>query len=81
MVYHDDIEKIWKQEAKVKKDDGAEEIRFTTTVPDMEHIQIVKTFRLAPKDYHVTLLFEFKDTRDPKVAANFETTLAEIGGA
>lgn len=62
-------ERIWKLESKGKnkgKNSDADEVRFSTTIPDFEHIKIVKTYTLAPTDYHVTLLVEFHDLRDAK---------------
>jgi YidC/Oxa1 family membrane protein insertase len=59
-------EKIWKFEGREDKPEKVQEVRYSTTVPGLEHIQIVKTYRLSPTDYHVTLLLEFHDQRDPK---------------
>jgi len=56
-------EKIWKFEGRDENADKVQEVRYSTTVPGMEHIKIVKTYRLAPTDYHVTLLLEFHDLR------------------
>lgn len=60
-------EKTWTLEGTDKKPEF-DEVRLSTTVPEMGHLKIVKTYRLKPKDYHVTLLLEISDTRDPKVA-------------
>ena len=67
------LDENWDLEGDRKNDDGSEELTYSTTVPKnekvpgMEKIKIVKTYRLAPKDYHVTLLVELHDTRtDPK---------------
>jgi YidC/Oxa1 family membrane protein insertase len=57
-------EKIWKFEGRDELPDKVQEVRYSTTVPGLEHIKIVKTYRLAPTDYHVTLLLEFHDLRD-----------------
>ncbi len=60
-------EKVWtveKKKERVKdKDDNIlhDEITYATTIPDIEHIKVIKTFRLAPKDYHVTMLLELLD--------------------
>ena len=58
-------EKVWKLESKDLKDD-VNEVRFSTTIPDLDHIKVVKTYRLEPTDYHVTMLLEFHDLRDAK---------------
>ncbi len=58
-------EKIWKFEGRSKPDEKTQEVRYSATVPEMEHIKITKTYRVAPTDYHVTLLLEVEDTRDP----------------
>lgn len=57
-------EKIWtfKRKDTIKDDEGAiryHEAIYSTTVPGLDHVEIVKTYRLAPKEYHVTLLLEF----------------------
>ena len=60
-------EKIWKFEGDKKNDDGSEELTYSSTVPGRDQLKIVKTYRLAPKDYHVTLIVEIHDFRtDPK---------------
>src|SRR5262249_48283390 len=58
-------EKTWKLEGVERKDD-LHQATFSTTVPEMDDIKIIKTYRLQPKDYHVTLLLEFRDERDAK---------------
>lgn len=63
-------EKIWTFEGKeiIKDDEGEvkyQQAKYSTTVPGLKHVSIVKTYRLAPKDYHVTLLLELVDTRKP----------------
>ena len=59
-------EEIWKFEGRDATDEKkAQEVRYSTTVPGREYIKITKTYRLEPKDYHVTLLLEFQDTREP----------------
>ena len=58
-------EQIWKLESNKVLGDGTQEVRFSTTVPEeaYKNIRIFKTFRLAPHDYHLTLLIEIKDER------------------
>ncbi len=58
---------IWKFEGKETKDDR-QSVSFSTTVPGMDHVKIVKTYRLAPKDYHVTLQLAFHNLGAPKDA-------------
>src|ERR1019366_3350129 len=58
-------EKIWDFDGRKGAEGNVQEVRYSTTVPGLDHIKIVKTYRLAPKDYHVTMLLEFEDTRDP----------------
>src|SRR5205085_578308 len=62
-------EKNWKFEDRNGNDAGEHWIRYSTTVPGLDDIKIVKTYRLAPKDYHVTLLLEIHDLRKEKGAA------------
>ncbi len=59
-------EKNWKFAGREELPDKVQEVRYSTTVPGLEHIKIVKTYRLGPTDYHVALLLEFHDLRDPK---------------
>lgn len=73
-------EKIWTLEGKAKNKDLSEEVRFSTAVPDLEHIKIVKTYRLAPKDYHVTLLLEFHDLRKDRAEKATELRYQLTGG-
>jgi YidC/Oxa1 family membrane protein insertase len=66
-------ERIWaleKHHVEMDKDgkDTFHEAHFSTTVPDQE-LKIVKVYRLAPKDYHLTLLLEMHDLRTDKNAA------------
>ncbi len=53
-------EKIWKFEGQDKAQDGTAEIRFSTTVPGHDDIKITKTYRLAPRDYHLGLTLEIE---------------------
>jgi YidC/Oxa1 family membrane protein insertase len=53
---------IWKFEGRNPADADVHEVRYSTTLPEMD-IRILKTYRLAPKDYHVTLLLELDDLR------------------
>lgn len=59
---------VWKLEDKLEKDGEVREVKFSTNVPDpnYKHIRLVKTYKLEPKTYHLSLLLEFEDTRDPK---------------
>lgn len=69
-------EKNWKFEERKKLDDGTQEVRFSTTVPAMDDVKIVKTYRLAPKDYHVTLLLELeRDRKADKTPVDFRFQL------
>jgi YidC/Oxa1 family membrane protein insertase len=56
-------EKIWNVERPKPADPTLHEVRFWTTVPGLEHVKIVKTYRLTPQDYHVTMLLEIHDLR------------------
>jgi YidC/Oxa1 family membrane protein insertase len=63
-------QQIWKFESKrlIDKDNPlgpTQEFRFSTDVPEeaYKHLRIFKTYRLAPRDYHLTLLIEIQDTR------------------
>jgi hypothetical protein len=64
-------EMIWThitKDKEIKDKDGNlayHEATYTTTVPGLDHVRITKTYRLAPKDYHITLLLEFLDERKP----------------
>lgn len=55
-------EKTWAFEGK-KTEEGYHEASYSTTVPGLDHIKILKTYRLGKKDYHVGLLVEVHDTR------------------
>ncbi|HMC63436.1 MAG TPA: membrane protein insertase YidC [Gemmataceae bacterium] len=71
--------KTWKFEARAKNGD-VEEIKFSARVPGQEHIKIVKTYRLGPKDYHLGLLVEIE--RDKKGGdAKAEKFRYQIAGA
>ncbi len=52
--------KTWQLDGQDKRPDGTEEVRFSVRVLGSEHIKITKTYRLAPKDYHLTLLLEIE---------------------
>lgn len=56
---------LWKAEPPAVLDNGVQEFRFTTTVPEeaFKHLQITKIYRLGPRDYHLTMLLEIQDTR------------------
>ncbi len=58
-------QQIWKLESNKVLASGTQEVRFSTTVPEQafKHIRIYKTFHLAPRDYHLTLLIEIQDER------------------
>ncbi|MBI2809123.1 MAG: membrane protein insertase YidC [Planctomycetes bacterium] len=63
-------ELIWIAEGKkaVTNEQGAvrhHEARYWALVPNLEQVKIVKTYRLAPTDYHVTLVVEMHDLRPP----------------
>src|SRR5262245_45834436 len=60
------LDKTWQLEGeKEKLADGTQQVRFSARVPGQESIKITKTYRLGPKDYHVTLLLEFeRDKQD-----------------
>ena len=58
-------EQVWTLEGKKLPTDDIQEVTYSTKVPGLD-AKIVKTYRLAPKDYHVTLLLEMHDLRkDP----------------
>ena len=59
---------LWTFDGKKKLADDVHEVRYFTTLPESDKIKIVKTYRLAPKDYHVTLVLEVHDTRGAKDA-------------
>ena len=77
-------QRIWKLESNKVLDSGTQEVRFSTTVPEeaFKHIRILKTFRLAPRDYHLTLLIEIQDDRSgtDKNAIHFRYQLAGAHG-
>src|SRR5207249_4070914 len=61
---------IWKLESNklIDKENPlgpTQEVRFSTDVPEdaFKHLRIFKTYRLGPRDYHLTLLVEIEDTR------------------
>ncbi|MCS7045958.1 MAG: YidC/Oxa1 family insertase periplasmic-domain containing protein [Gemmataceae bacterium] len=53
-------QKNWHFEGQTKNDDGVEEARFSTRIPGQEDVKIVKTYRLGPQDYHLTLRLDFE---------------------
>jgi YidC/Oxa1 family membrane protein insertase len=55
-------ERHWKLEDTVHHAD-AHEATLSTTVPGAEHIKLIKTYRLEPRTYHVTLTLRMEDTR------------------
>ncbi len=55
-------EKVWTFEGKQTVGDS-HEARYSTHVPGLEHVKVVKVYRLGPKDYHIGLLVELHDTR------------------
>ncbi len=74
-------EQIWKFEGKVPKDDH-QEASFSTTVPGLDHVKVVKTYRLTPKDYHLTMVLEFHsaDTKKDAKATPFRYQLVGAHG-
>jgi len=63
-------QRVWKLESNelLNKDNPqgpTQEIRFSTDIPDesFKHLRIVKTYRLGPRDYHLTLILEIQDER------------------
>jgi len=53
-------DRVWKFEEQTKDKDNVEEVSFSTRMPGNEHVKITKTYRLDPKDYHLTLRLEFE---------------------
>jgi YidC/Oxa1 family membrane protein insertase len=70
--------KIWKCEGISGPDaEGAQEIRFSTAAPaPYSHLTITKTYRLAPRDYHIGLTLEIKDGGGKEVGYPFRYQLA-----
>jgi YidC/Oxa1 family membrane protein insertase len=72
-------EKIWQFEGRNKADEQIHEVRYSSMVPGLEdQVKIVKTYRLGPQDYHVTLLLEIHDLRTdrhaPKIPFRYQLT-------
>jgi YidC/Oxa1 family membrane protein insertase len=61
-------ERQWAFDGRTELEDGSHEARFSTTLPGRDSLRITKVYRLAPKEYHISLLLEFKDEREPKGA-------------
>jgi YidC/Oxa1 family membrane protein insertase len=79
---------VWKLESNkpIKEDDPlgpTQEVRFSTTVPDdnFKHLRIFKTYRLGPRDYHLTLILEIQDTRSAQEAAKAPPFRYQLAGA
>jgi YidC/Oxa1 family membrane protein insertase len=53
-------DRVWKFEEQTKTEDGVEEVSFSTRLPGRTHIKITKTYRLDPREYHLTLRLEFE---------------------
>jgi len=54
----------WERGEVVKKDD-AEEVTYSTPYPDAPHITVIKTYRLEPRKYHLSVTLRFEDSRKP----------------
>lgn len=62
-------EQLWDVDDKITvESDGTEQLSFHIRMrdPGFEHIKITKTYRLAPKTYHLGLTLQIEDTR-PKL--------------
>src|SRR6185503_15816948 len=62
-------------------DDKSEEVRFSTRLPDNPDVKITKIYRLAPKDYHVTLQLKFdyekNGEKQPPLELRYQVTGAQ----
>ncbi len=55
-------EQQWKLEG-TEKNEHAQEVTFSTDLPGVPDVRIVKTYRLEPRTYHLTMTLRFQDTR------------------
>jgi YidC/Oxa1 family membrane protein insertase len=74
--------KIWKYEGTSDPDgEGAREIRFSTTAPaPFDKVAITKIYRLGPRDYHIGLTLEIKNTSGKEIDLPFRYQLAGSHG-
>ncbi|MCI0643122.1 MAG: YidC/Oxa1 family insertase periplasmic-domain containing protein [Gemmataceae bacterium] len=74
---------IWKHEPLKVLEDGTHEIRFYTSIDDSRyrHIVISKTYRLKPREYHLGLVLEIKDTREKHKDAAKTKLRYQLAGA
>jgi YidC/Oxa1 family membrane protein insertase len=56
-------EEVWEQVGEIEEKDGIFSVSYKTTLPGNDQVEIVKTFALHPKEYHVRLSLEFRDLR------------------
>ncbi|MBI1832815.1 MAG: membrane protein insertase YidC [Planctomycetes bacterium] len=75
-------ESLWNLDGRSAAGAEVHEVRYSATIPGLDHIKIAKTYRLAPKDYHVTLILEFvnKETNVALPATSFRYQLTGAQG-
>jgi YidC/Oxa1 family membrane protein insertase len=56
-------ERQWKRE-QVEKNEDAQAVTFSTHVPGVADVRILKTYRLEPRTYHVTMTLRIEDRRE-----------------
>lgn len=74
-------QRIWSFDGNNTDADGVQEIRFSTRVPPpYAHLRIIKTFRLAPRDYHIGLGIEIQNVDGKEDAPAFRYQFAGAHG-
>ncbi|MBX9681768.1 MAG: YidC/Oxa1 family insertase periplasmic-domain containing protein [Gemmataceae bacterium] len=70
-------EETWEQTGDVEHKDGIDSVSYRTTMPGNDQVEIVKTYSLHPKEYHVRLELDFRDLRkagDAKTDIRYQLT-------
>jgi len=73
-------EMLWTLEGRNAAAD-MHEVRYSAVIPGLEHLKVLKTYSLRPKDYHITLLVEIenllKDVTLPATQCRYQLTGAQ----
>jgi YidC/Oxa1 family membrane protein insertase len=74
--------KLWKHQGTTTDAHGVQEIRFVTLAPTpYSHLRIIKTYRLAPREYHLELSLEIQDVRSQAAAGEGPAFRYQLAGA
>jgi YidC/Oxa1 family membrane protein insertase len=74
-------QRLWTIEEKEISDKGYKIVLSCDKIPKYEHLKIIKTFTLGPRDYHVGLAIEIRDLRNPTDDKKVPKFRYQIAGA